>query len=101
MSELSLPERIVHAAEEAIDMARVCGLTEGNRPVYVEGYLLDFAKASANAVIEELAKVLEGQMCCGREPSTQCFKCGQLHSEIWDLQALAQAVRDAPALKAV
>jgi len=86
MSELSLPERIVHAAEEAIDTARVCGLTEGNRPVYVEGYLLDFAKASAAAVIEELA----GDMVANG---------GEGHAVL--LRMLAQAVRDVHALKAV
>lgn len=37
---MNLPERIVHAAETAIDEARVCGFTEGNKPVYVEGYVM-------------------------------------------------------------
>jgi hypothetical protein len=96
--EMPLPDRLVYAAEQAIDEARVCGVTDGNQPVYVEGYLADFARAATAVVVEGLAAVLEGELCCGREPDPQCGKCGRLYGEIAELRYLAERVRNVKAV---
>jgi hypothetical protein len=83
---LSLPERIVHAAETAIEDAADSRYRELSGATSVEGLLIDFARESASAVIE----VLAGDMVANG---------GEGHAV--QLRMLAQAVRDVPALKAV
>lgn len=87
MTELSLPERRVHAAETAIEGAaisvEVYQNVLGSR---ADGYTSDMAKASASAVIEELAKDMEANDGAG-------------HAAL--LRMLADCIRAVPAVKAV
>lgn len=86
MSEMSLPERIVHAAETAIEEAADTRCTEPSGATSVEGLLVDLARDSAAAVIEVLAEDMEKNDGAG-------------HAVL--LRMLAEAVRAVPALKAV
>jgi hypothetical protein len=59
VTELSLPERIVHAAEQALEEAAAT-VHRGITGVYsVDGYPTDMATASAAAVIEVLASDMD------------------------------------------
>lgn len=97
MTELSLPERLVHAAEAAIQGA---GDTyESPLGDKVDGYSVDFARVGGAALIDVLTEDLQRQVRC---PDIEggCVKCRQLRAEIEHLRVLAQAVRDVPAVTA-
>jgi hypothetical protein len=100
MAELSLPERLVHAAEQAIEDASTDLYASGHGDL-IEGYLTDFARRGVGAAIDILADALAGELCCGPTPEPQCSKCGPLYGEIADLRSLAERVREVPALEAV
>lgn len=97
---MSFAERIVHAAEHAVEQVSVTVFRGVTGVESVEGYPTDLAKASASATIEALADELTGHLCCGTSPEPQCLKCGELYGEIFNLRFLADQVREVPALKA-
>jgi hypothetical protein len=94
--DLSLPERLVYAAEQAITEIAATVFRGVTGVESIEGYPTDLAKVAAAATVEALAEALKDwlRLCCGLSPDAQCFKCGQLYSEIGELHALAVQVRE-------
>lgn len=92
-SELSLQERLVHAAETAIEEASVAKHSTALRVESVEGFPHDLAKAACHAFADELATFLRGQRAIGVSSDP--------YIDIPDMELLAQLIRDVPALKAV
>jgi hypothetical protein len=84
VAELSLPERLVHAAEKAIEEARVCGEFHADGTRTVEGHVTDFAKAAVAAALEAWADGLSNE--------------GYVFSSA-SRRKLARQVRDVPALE--
>jgi hypothetical protein len=84
MTELSLPERLVSAAEKAIEEVSVTVFRGITGVESVEGYPADLAKAALSAAFEEWAVLLDenGYWLAAYEKREQ-----------------AQAVRDVPALE--
>lgn len=95
---LTLPERIVHAVQAAIEGAArdIYPSPLGDR---VDGYSVDFARVGGAALVDVLAEDLKWQAPCA--PDSGCVNCAKVHGQIGHLRVLAQAVRDVPALKAV
>jgi hypothetical protein len=101
MSGLSIPERIVYAAEAAMQGA-ASDVYQSPLGDKVDGFAVDFARVAGAAVIDVLAEALTDKMhgwCASGTP--RCLNCRHLWSNVGHLRLLAQQVRDVPALKAV
>jgi hypothetical protein len=98
VAELSLPERLVHAAEAAIQGA---GDTyESPLGDKVDGYSVDFARVAGAAVVDVLAELIGATMyhTCS---TIDCARCAEANHWTGPLRSLAQLVRDVPALEEV
>lgn len=102
VTELSLPERIVHAAEQAIqDIAATVfkGITGVES---VEGYPTDLAKAAIAAAFRELAAANEHDTkWCRATMNGDCTKCTRLLALAGDLRSLADAVDEVRPLEVI
>jgi hypothetical protein len=96
--EMPLPDRLVYAAQEAIEQAALTKWHVRTAVYSVDGHPRDFARAATAVVVEGLAAVLEGDLCCGPDPDPQCGKCGRLYGEIAELRYLAERVRNVKAV---
>lgn len=98
MAELSLPERLVHAAETGIREAAidVAAFPLGDKAY---GYVHDFGTRSAAALIIALADDYRKKVLC--PAGVRCQKCRVYLEEGRRLRGLAEQARDVPALEEV
>jgi hypothetical protein len=100
MTELSLPERLVHAAEKAIEERAVTVFRGITGVESVEGYPTDLARAAVAATLLERANALEDEMAwCQRTRSIDCVTCHSSGLRVQEDRLLAAAVLDVRALE--
>lgn len=100
MTEMSLPERLVHAAEEAIeDQAE--DVTANPKGYKCYGFTADFARYGVGAALDTIADELLGTRCCPADNAVSCSDGLLRGIQVEHLRLLAQQVRDVPALEAI
>jgi hypothetical protein len=98
MPELSLPERLVHAAEAAIREAAidVAPFPLGDKAY---GYVADFAKLAGAAMLRTLADYYAEEVIrCTLSPES-CSRCIRIGARMGELRSLADRIFYVPALE--